>query len=133
MNNYEFDQLDQFFAPDFKRHCQATPDIQINSLDEMIAFAKVWYEAFPDAYMKTHLMAADSDLVAVWVTFEGTHQAPMGPYPATGKRMESETFGFFRLENGKIAESWVTWDNLAMFNQLGLTPPAPAGKPQTGN
>jgi hypothetical protein len=37
--------------------------------------------------------------------------------------MESETFGFFRLEQGKIKESWVTWDNIAGLKQLGLFPP----------
>jgi hypothetical protein len=33
---------------------------------------------------------------------------------------------FFRLQDGKIAEMWVTWDNVAILKQLGLFPsPAP--------
>jgi steroid delta-isomerase-like uncharacterized protein len=123
MNNHQYDVLDQYFAADFHRYSQATPDVEINSLDDMIVFIKDWYRAFPDAQMEIRLVAAEDDLVAVWLTFAGTHQAPMGLFPATGKRMESETFGFFRLEQGKIKESWVTWDNVAGLTQLGLFPP----------
>ena len=47
----------------------------------------------------------------------------MGPFPATGKRMESECAGIFRIDDGRIAELWVTWDNLAGLAQLGLLPP----------
>jgi steroid delta-isomerase-like uncharacterized protein len=126
MNKHQYDELDKYFAADFHRYSQATPDVEINTLDDMKMFIKEWYTSFPDAQMETRLVAAEDDLVAVWVTFAGTHQAPMGPFPATGKRMESETFGFFRLEEGKIKESWVTWDNVAGLTQLGLFPsPAP--------
>ena len=132
MNNQQWDKLDQYFAPDFHRYSQATPDVQINSIDDMKKFIKEWYTSFPDAKMEIRMIAAEDDLVAVWVTFAGTHLAPMGPFPATGKRMESETFGFFRLEQGKIKESWVTWDNVAGFKQLGLFPPPVPEKDSEG-
>ena len=124
MNNQQWDALDKYFAPDYHRYSQATPDVEINSLEDMKTLVKEWYTSFPDAQMEIRLVAAEGDLVAVWVTFAGTHKAPMGPFPATGKRMESETFGFFRLEQGKIKESWVTWDNVAVLTQLGLFPPS---------
>ena len=130
MNNHQWDALDQYIASDYHRYSQATPDVEINSLDDMKRLVKEWYTSFPDAQMEIRLVAAEDDLVAVWVTFAGTHKAPMGPFPATGKRMESETFGFFRLEQGKIKESWVTWDNVAVLTQLGLFPP-PAAPDQT--
>ncbi len=122
LENQEYDRASEFFADDFKRHCQATPDVEVNSLDEMIAFVKTWSEAFPDMKAEYHSVIAEGDLVAVYATYVGTHEAPMGDIPATGKVMESETFGVFRIENGKIAEAWVTWDNLAVMNQLGLMP-----------
>ncbi|UCG62336.1 MAG: ester cyclase [Candidatus Zixiibacteriota bacterium] len=125
LDNQEYDRLSEFFAEDFKRHCQATPDVQVNSLDEMIGFVKTWYEAFPDMRAEYHSIIAEGDLVAVYATFVGTHQAPLGDIPATGKTMDSETFAIFRVENDKIVESWVTWDNLAVMKQLGLMPPAP--------
>jgi len=131
MDNHQYDALDQYIAADFHRYSQATPDVEISSLDDMRFFLKEWYTSFPDAQMEVHLVAAEGDLVAVWVTFAGTHLAPMGPFPATGKRMESETFGFFRLEQGKIKESWVTWDNVAGLTQLGLFPPPVTEVPES--
>ena len=36
----------------------------------------------------------------------------------------SEFAGYHRFEDGKIVETWVTWDNLATLDQLDLLPPA---------
>jgi steroid delta-isomerase-like uncharacterized protein len=125
MGNQDYEALDQYFVQDYRRHCQATPELKVESIDDMIKFLKQWYDAFPDATIETHMMAAEGDLVAVYITFAGTHTAQMNDIPATGKRLESETFGFHRLEDGKIAETWVTWDNMAIMKQLGLFPPSP--------
>ncbi|UCC73979.1 MAG: hypothetical protein JSV86_05325 [Gemmatimonadota bacterium] len=40
--------------------------------------------------------------------------------------MELDISGIFRLEEGKIAELWVTWDNVTGLTQVGHFPP-PAG------
>jgi predicted ester cyclase len=36
--------------------------------------------------------------------------------------MESKFLSIFRLEEGKIAELWVEWDNVAILKQLGYFP-----------
>jgi len=123
IDRQDYEVLSQYFAQDYHRYCQASPEAKVESLDDMVGFLKEWYQAFPDATVETHMIAAEGDLVAVYITFAGTHQAPMGDIPATGKRMESETFGFHRLKDGKIVETWVTWDNVAILKQLGLFPP----------
>jgi steroid delta-isomerase-like uncharacterized protein len=124
LNNFEYDRLGEFIAPNYIRHCQATPDIEVKSLDDFIAMAKMWESAFPDMKGDIHTVIAEGDMVAFYATYTGTHKGPMGEFPATGKTMVSETFGFHRLEEGKIVETWVTWDNLIILNQLGLFPPA---------
>jgi len=123
INRQDYEALGQYFAQDYNRDCQASPEAKVESLDDMVGFLKEWYLAFPDATVETHMMAAEGDLVAAYITFAGTHEAPMGDIPPTGKRMESETFGFHRLKDGKIVETWVTWDNVAILKQLGLFPP----------
>jgi len=123
INNHEYDKLDQFIAQDYKRHCQATPDVKIETLAEFIEMIKYWMQACPDGKQGVDLLIAEGDLVAFYGVFSGTHTGPMGDIPPTGKRMDSDTFGFHRIENGKIVETWVTWDNLAILNQLGLYPP----------
>lgn len=129
MNGQDFDKLREFIGETYQRHCQATPDVQVTDFDSFIALVREWYTAFPDAVQTVHLLAAEGDLVAFYATFEGTHLAPMNGIPATGKKVVSETFGFHRLENGRIVETWVTWDNVAVLSQLGQFPPAAQEKP----
>jgi predicted ester cyclase len=54
---------------------------------------------------------------------KATHTGVMNGIPPTGKTFELDNFVIHRFENGLIAESWVSWDNVAMLQQLGLFPP----------
>jgi len=128
LNSHEYEKLDQLYAQDFRRYCQATPEAKVESLDDFKALLSEWDQQFPDAKMGLQLIAAEGDLVAFYMTYSGTHEGQMGPFPPTGKKMSAECAGFHRLENGKIVETWVTWDNLAILSQLGLFPPAPESK-----
>ena len=62
-------------------------------------------------------------MVAGLLTYVGTQEGAMGPFPATGKKAEVDYLSIIRLEGGKIAEMWVEWDNLAILSQLGHFPP----------
>jgi predicted ester cyclase len=124
MNEGRHDDLDLHIAQTYHRHCQATPDAVVESLDDFKNLMRMYGGAFPDGRVEIYELVAEGDLVAVVGTYRGTHTAPMGPYPATGRVIDSEFAGYHRLEEGKIVETWVTWDNLAMFHQLGLDPPA---------
>jgi len=47
----------------------------------------------------------------------------MGPFPPSDRQMTLEFAGIHRIENGKLAETWLTWDNMAALSQLGHFPP----------
>jgi predicted ester cyclase len=115
--------LAETMSPDLRRHCQATPDIDVRSLEEFVAFAESDWAAFPDSVLTIERTVAEGDLVGVWGRYTGTQQGPMGPFPAAGGRLDLDFAGVFRIEDGKIAEIWVTWDNLAALAQLGHWPP----------
>ena len=119
----KYDQLDRYIAQNYVRHCQATPDAVVNSIDDFIALLQVWDKSFTDIENKSDVLIAEGDLVAFYGSFSGTHTGQMGPFPPTGKRMYSEFAGYHRLANNKIVETWVTWDNMIMLQQLGLFPP----------
>jgi predicted ester cyclase len=123
MNEGRYDDLGLYIAESYHRHCQATPDAVVETLDDFKNLMKMYAGAFPDGRVEIYELIAEGDMVAVIGTYKGTHTAPMGSYPATGRVVDSEFAGYHRLENGKIVETWVTWDNLAMFHQLGLDPP----------
>ncbi|MGD9021724.1 MAG: ester cyclase [Lysobacterales bacterium] len=126
-NERDLDLLAQTTADDLLRHCQATPDIQVDSLEDFVAFLKGDWETFPDAMLTIEQMVAEGDRVAAFVTYTGTQTGQMGPFPPSGKTVFLEFIGLFRIENDKIAEIWVTWDNLAVLTQLGHFPPPQEG------
>jgi predicted ester cyclase len=124
LNSRAYETLDQFMVDNYVRHSQATTEAPlIESLDDFKAMLVVWDGSFPEAKMTLHQLIAEGDYVAFWATYYGTHTGSTGPFPPTGKEMSLECGGYHRIENGKIAETWVTWDNLALMNQLGLLPP----------
>ena len=124
INNRNYDMLDEVIAPDIVRHCQATPNLNIRSLDEFKEFLKVDGKTFPDSHITTEILIAEGDMVAGYFTYSGTQEGAMGPFPATGKKADLKYLGILRIEGGKIAEMWVEWDNLAMLTQLGhFSPP----------
>lgn len=118
----EYHKLDAFVAQDYLRHCQATPDVKVKCLEEFKALLREFDKTFTEVELKIDMLIAEDDLVAFWGTYSANQTGPMGPFPATGNRMVSDMGGVHRIEDGKIAETWVTWDNLSMFQQLGLDP-----------
>jgi len=52
-----------------------------------------------------------------------TQKGTMGLFSPTNKKAELKYLGILRIENGKIAEMWVEWDNLSFLTELGHFPP----------
>ncbi len=122
MNTRQLDMLDEILTPNVVRHCQATPDVDVRSLTQFKDFLKTDLAGFPDNIQTITQILAEGDLVAAWATYEGTQMGEMRPFPPSGKKVQFE-FGFMlRVENGKIAEWWVTWDNMTVLTQLGHLP-----------
>ena len=127
VNTGDLEAFRRFLAPDYARHSQATTEMpEIRGIDEMLAFLGPHFAAFPDWHEEVELMVAEGPYVACITRGTGTQTGPMGDVPATGKTMEVMNFIFHRIEDGRIAESWVGWDNLAGMMQLGLVPPPDA-------
>jgi steroid delta-isomerase-like uncharacterized protein len=119
----EYDRAGEFFAEDYVRHSQSTEVTEMRSLEEFVQFLQADKASFPDSTGHLDMLVAEGDLVAIWGRWEGTQTGSMGPFPPSGKRMELDMAGVHRIENGKIVETWVTWDNLAALKQLGHFPP----------
>ena len=127
VNDRDFDRLDQLVASNVVRHSQATAGLEITSLEQFKQFLRQDLETFPDAHQEIEAVVAEGDKVAVYMTLTGTQNGPMGPFPATGKRVEVKFLGLLRVADGKIAEIWVEWDNLSILTALGHFPPPEGG------
>lgn len=129
VNRGDRELLRSHLTPDYVRHSQATTSMpEIRGRDQMMEFFDATFDAFPDWHETIVLMIAEGDKVAYITQGTGTHQGAFGGIPATGKPVEVYNFIFHRLEDGRIAETWTGWDNLAFLMQVGLFPPPGDGE-----
>ena len=112
-------------GPNYVRHCQAMPPglQELHGTREFFAFIEEWIIAVPEYTDTITEMIAHQDRVAYVSTMTGVHTGPLGDMPATGKEFTIVNIIIQRLEEGKVAETWVSWDNVAFLSQLGLFPP----------
>jgi steroid delta-isomerase-like uncharacterized protein len=121
-NNRQPEKFDDLIAPGVVRHCQATPDVKVRSLDQLKEFLQQNTAIFPDSWQTIVEMVAEGNLVGVWGTYEGTQHGAIGPLPASGAKTQFDFGAVFRMVDGKIAEWWITWDNMTILRQLGHMP-----------
>lgn len=130
VNTADLDALRDMLAPDYARHSQATSEMpEIRGVEEMLTFLQAAFTTFPDWHEEIDLMIAEGDKVAYITTGTGTHRGAIGDIPPTGRTVKVINYVIQRIENGKIAETWIGWDNLAVLTQLGVFP-APAATPE---
>ena len=122
MNTRQLDVLDELLAPNVIRHCQATPELNVRSCEDFKEFCRQESASFPDSLQTIRHLVAEGSLVAVWSTYEGTQKGQFGSFPPSGKKFSVDFGAVFRMENGKIAEWWLTWDNTVILTQLGHLP-----------
>jgi predicted ester cyclase len=122
INARDLDALDELVAPDMHRHSAATPDVVVTSLAEFKAFLGTDFAAVSDSVQTVDVIFGGGDFVAVRARYIGTQDGPMGPFPASGKRLELPYVGILRFQDDKVIEMWVEWDNLTALSQLGHFP-----------
>ena len=123
--------FDEVLAPNYVRHCQAMPpELQeITGKDTFLAFVADWIKAVPDLNDEIVMIIAEGNMVAYITRMTGTQTEPLGDLPASGKSFTLMNHVMQRFENGKIAETWISWDNVSLLTQLGFFPPPSPEKP----
>jgi len=109
-----WDRLDTLLSEDFRRHSMATiGSPEISSREEFKRHEKEIRELYPDRHVIYEKVIAEGDFVAARATFSGTNKE-------LGKPIKLRYLVMMRMEDNRIAEIWVEWDNLAVQKQLGL-------------
>jgi predicted ester cyclase len=65
---------------------------------------------------------AEDDKVATRLTLHAVHTGEFQGMPATGRQIAVPQTAIHRIQDGKIAEVWVSSDDISMMKQLGLMP-----------
>jgi predicted ester cyclase len=79
--------------------------------------------AFPDLRYTVEAQIAEGELVLSRFSASGTQTGPFMGAPPSGKSVTYTGMDLNRIVRGKIVESWVNYDALALLQQLGLVPP----------
>ena len=70
--NGDYEEMNKYIATDYVRHCQATPELIIESLDAFKEFIKMDRKSIPDQKLIVKMLVAEDNLVAFWATYTGT-------------------------------------------------------------
>lgn len=118
VNTRAFDRVGEFIAPGFVRHdlTGAYPGVDAGGVTDYLAD---FLRGAPDLRVVVHDIFGAGDRVAVRVTLEGTHQGPLFGREATGQRFTINQVNLYRLEGGKIAETWQLVDIAGFMSQVG--------------
>jgi steroid delta-isomerase-like uncharacterized protein len=85
------------------------------------AFARHFYEAFPDLRHEFDEVLADGDRVAVWITLRGTQTGDFLGIPATGKAVSIPMSALLYLADGRVARLHGLFDQPGLMRQLGVS------------
>jgi predicted ester cyclase len=107
LNGGRLEAIDELFAP------------------ELVAEARAWITpfraSFPDVDMEVVDLIAEGDRVVGRFTCSATHLGDWLGHAPTGRRFERvDEVAIFRLDDGRIVDSWSLEDSLSRLRQLGL-------------
>lgn len=78
------------------------------------------FEGLPDFHTSIDDMLIANNTVAVRGHVNAAHDEPLFGVPATGKKVSYLTCNFYRVEAGKVVESWHVEDWLSVLIQIDV-------------
>jgi steroid delta-isomerase-like uncharacterized protein len=86
--------------------------------EDVKRFVSEFRTAFPDLRLSIEDQMADGDKVVIRATFRGTHQREFRGMAPIGKAIEVKGVTVFRFSpEGKVVESWDSYDQLSLMRQ----------------
>jgi steroid delta-isomerase-like uncharacterized protein len=115
---------DELFTSDYFLHLPGNPTPM--NRDATKSVVQMFSAAFPDLRHTVDEMMAEGDTVAARWTVRGTHRGDFQGIAPTGRPVSLSGTTVHHLKDGKIAETWLTFDSLDLLQQLGSVPQAGA-------
>jgi steroid delta-isomerase-like uncharacterized protein len=99
----------------------------MKGLDRYRAYIVGFADAFPDLHIEVVRAFGQGDMVCDEHITSGTHNGPMQSsdgitIPPSGKRFKVRNCHIYKIEAGKIVETWRYLDQLVFLTQLDLVP-----------
>jgi steroid delta-isomerase-like uncharacterized protein len=101
-------------------------NITTKSPVEFVDWLKGWVEAFSDAKVDEVRYIDGGDHTVAIFQGRGTNDGPLGPLPASGRRMDMPYCEVLRYDSeGRITAGEIFYDTATMMVQLGHMEPPP--------
>ena len=119
LNCGDVSAADEAFLPDCVVHFTGVAE-PFHGVGPWKEFVAGFLRAFPDLRFTMEDQLVQGDLVAFRWRAAGTHTGPLGPAPATGKRIAIDGLIIDHVVGGKVQERWEQFDQSLMLQQLGF-------------
>lgn len=123
LSEHDLDAAEDLLAEDYTEHNPVLPEGHIRGRDDMVRFWERMFQGASDLTLTEREIIAEGDYVACRTVATGVHDGEFMGLEPMGNAFELPGMDFFRIEDGKIAESWVYVDSLGMMEQLGAMEP----------
>jgi steroid delta-isomerase-like uncharacterized protein len=120
--------VDEFVSRDFVGHWPFLVE-PIKGQAEYKEFVAEMRKVFPDLSMKVLDYVSEGERVVARFEVTGTHRAEFLTVPSTNRMMTVEGLSISRIVKGKIVETRVQMDTLAMLRALEIISPKIAMHP----
>lgn len=115
---------DELYAPDYVDHVGRGPEAgRVVGAEGIKQAVRLFRAAFPDLKYVVEEQIAERDLVWSRFSATGTHLGSFLGMAPTGRTVAYTGMDLNRIGKGRIVESWVNYDALALLQQVGLVPP----------
>jgi predicted ester cyclase len=119
----KLDVADELYAPNYVDHVGRGPEGSRVVGPAGIKQAVMQFRrAFPDLSYTVEDALAERDLVMTRFSARGTFNGSFLGAAPTGRTVSYTGMDLNRIAGGKIVESWVNYDALALLQQVGLMP-----------
>ena len=121
-NKKRVEAMEELSSPDAISHGHTAQPI---GMEEFREFARSMQAAFPDVHFTLEEPIVEGDRAAVFWRAEMTHTGTFLGIPATGRKASIHGIAIGREQGGKMVESWNSWDQLGLMQQIGAIAPPP--------
>lgn len=116
----DVDVIDRTVVPHIACHgFPGFPDGEFSDRESYKAFFRIFRQSFSDMTFETTRMIATEDFVSAHWEIWATHSGPFHAIDADGARVVFDGVALYRMENGLIAETWLTINQPLLVSQLG--------------
>jgi predicted ester cyclase len=117
----KLDVADAIYTNDFTNHDPNQPELPPGPAG-MKQQVTMWRSVFPDLSFHIDDIFTAEDRVVTRFTGSGTHKGELPGVAPTGRRCTGTALAVSRVDNnGRIAETWMEWDALGLFQQMGAS------------